>query len=58
MRDMAGPEKMPWVRIAYTLVAPADISLETWEGEKESLLQFIAHSSHYMESGVHMYVNS
>lgn len=27
MRDIAGPEKMPWVRMAYTLVAPAEISL-------------------------------
>lgn len=27
MREIAGPEKMPWVRMAYTLVAPADISL-------------------------------
>lgn len=27
MREMAGPEKMPWVRMAYTLVAPAEISL-------------------------------
>ena len=24
----AGPEKMPWVRMAYTLVAPASISLD------------------------------
>ncbi len=29
MREMAGPEKMPWVRMAYTLTAPADISLDT-----------------------------
>lgn len=29
MREMAGPEKMPWVRIAYTLTAPADINLDT-----------------------------
>ncbi len=28
MREIAGPEKMPWVRMAYTLVAPADISLK------------------------------
>lgn len=27
MREMAGPEKMPWVRIAYTFVAPAEMSL-------------------------------
>lgn len=27
MREIAGPEKMPWVRMAYTLVAPAEISL-------------------------------
>lgn len=25
--EMAGPEKIPWVRIAYTLVAPAESSL-------------------------------
>lgn len=41
MRDMAGPEKMPWVRMAYTLVAPADINLETWETEKEIFLPFV-----------------
>lgn len=29
MREMAGPEKMPWVRMAYTLTAPADINLNT-----------------------------
>lgn len=40
MRDMAGPEKMPWVRMAYTLVAPADISLEKEEWEKEHVLSF------------------
>lgn len=27
MREIAGPEKMPWVRIAYTFVAPAEMSL-------------------------------
>lgn len=27
MREIAGPEKMPWVRMAYTLVAPAEINL-------------------------------
>lgn len=27
MREMAGPEKMPWVSMAYTLVAPAEMSL-------------------------------
>lgn len=27
IREIAGPEKMPWVRIAYTLVAPAEMSL-------------------------------
>lgn len=31
MREIAGPEKMPWVRIAYTFVAPAEMSLN---GEK------------------------
>lgn len=25
--EIAGPEKIPWVRIAYTLVAPAESSL-------------------------------
>ena len=29
MREIAGPEKMPWVKMAYTLVAPAEISLNT-----------------------------
>lgn len=28
IREMAGPEKMPWVNMAYTLVAPAEISLK------------------------------
>lgn len=28
MREIAGPEKMPCVRMAYTLVAPADMSLD------------------------------
>lgn len=27
IREMAGPEKMPWVKMAYTLVAPADTNL-------------------------------
>lgn len=27
IREMAGPEKIPWVKIAYTFVAPADTSL-------------------------------
>lgn len=27
MREIAGPEKMPWVKMAYTFVAPAEISL-------------------------------
>lgn len=27
MREIAGPEKMPWVKMAYTLVAPAEMSL-------------------------------
>lgn len=40
MRDMAGPEKMPWVRMAYTLVAPADISLETEERANENMLSY------------------
>lgn len=31
IREMAGPEKMPWVKIAYTLVAPAEISLNREE---------------------------
>lgn len=35
MREMAGPEKMPWVRMAYTLTAPADINLNTEGGEKK-----------------------
>lgn len=29
IRDTAGPEKIPWVRMAYTLVAPASINLRT-----------------------------
>lgn len=28
MREIAGPEKMPCVRMAYTLVAPAEMSLK------------------------------
>lgn len=28
MREMAGPENMPWVRMAYTFVAPAEMSLK------------------------------
>lgn len=28
MREMAGPEKMPWVKMAYVFVAPASINLE------------------------------
>lgn len=28
IREMAGPEKIPWVRMAYTLVAPAESSLQ------------------------------
>lgn len=28
MREIAGPEKMPWVKMAYTFVAPAEISLK------------------------------
>lgn len=31
MREIAGPEKMPCVKMAYTLVAPAEINLK---GEK------------------------
>ena len=36
MREIAGPEKMPWVRMAYTLVASADINLR---GKKCNALQ-------------------
>lgn len=28
IRDTAGPEKIPWVKIAYVFVAPASISLK------------------------------
>lgn len=27
IRDIAGPENIPWVKIAYTLVAPASVNL-------------------------------
>lgn len=33
IRDIAGPEKIPWVKMAYTLVAPADTSL--WGRKKK-----------------------
>lgn len=36
MREIAGPEKMPWVRMAYTLVAPAEMSL--WD--RNSILPY------------------
>lgn len=28
IRDIAGPENIPWVKIAYTLVAPASVNLK------------------------------
>lgn len=37
IREMAGPEKMPWVKMAYTLVAPAEISLNR---EKKSIRHY------------------
>lgn len=40
MREMAGPEKMPWVRMAYTLTAPADINLNT-ERKKENSIKLL-----------------
>lgn len=34
MRVMAGPEKIPWVRIAKTFVAPAETSLDVQKEKK------------------------
>lgn len=47
MREIAGPEKMPWVRIAYTFVAPAEISLNG--GQRSKLLK-----NFQMTDNVHM----
>lgn len=41
MREMAGPEKMPWVRMAYTLTAPADINLNTEGGGKKNSIKLL-----------------
>lgn len=41
--EMAGPEKMPWVRMAYTLVAPAESSLENKAGERCSMYESPGH---------------
>lgn len=44
MREMAGPEKMPWVRMAYTLTAPADINLNTERGRGPNSIKLLNYS--------------
>lgn len=45
MREIAGPEKMPWVRMAYTLVAPAEINLKR---ERNSIMHYTSRRTRYI----------
>lgn len=49
MREIAGPEKMPWVKMAYTLVAPAEMSLK----ERKSKMHYKP-PYHWTQSAKHM----
>lgn len=53
MREIAGPEKMPWVRMAYTLVAPAEMSL----GRREERYDASQHHLHHWNQGVSVEVS-